>query len=177
MKPLQMTTHPRDAHGAILGFVLAYLMEASGNRAANEGGLWLSPNVLQWMPGGATRLIRLCGYPALEIRSSAGITMEQRHRFTALIFSVVGACIGLGLMGLQLWMAVTLPPSSLVKRTVLALNWPPIAFLEWYAKAFKNGNSDQMLGPWLLIFPLYWIIIGSAVGLGCYFLMPRRKRS
>jgi hypothetical protein len=112
-----------------------------------------------------------------SFRSSVGIPMEQQRRFTALIFSVVGACIGLALMGLQLLLAMTLSNDSPLKKTFLVLNWPPLAFVDWYARAFKNGNTDQMLGPWLLVFPLYWIIVGSAVGLGFYFLMPRRKKS
>ena len=101
--------------------------------------------------------------------------MEKRHRPAALIFSIVGAGIGLTLFLPQVWIALNLASTSPLKNAVLLLNWAPSAFLEWYAKAFKNGNTDQMLGPWLLVFPLYWIILGSVVGLGCYWLARLRS--
>lgn len=47
------------------------------------------------------------------------------------------------------------------------LNSPVFGFLEWYAKNFEGGNTDHMLGGWLLLFPLYWII--SSIGIGFLF--------
>jgi hypothetical protein len=48
------------------------------------------------------------------------------------------------------------------------MNYPHITFLDLYAKFFKGGNTDQMLGPWLFLsFPLYWVV--SSIGVGIVF--------
>jgi hypothetical protein len=102
--------------------------------------------------------------------------MKQRRRSTALVFSVVGACIGLALMGLQLWVALNVAWNAPLKQVVLVLNAPPIAFQEWCAKAFKHGNGDQMLGYWLLVFPFYWLVLGSIAGLLCCLIVQYREK-
>lgn len=76
----------------------------------------------------------------------------------------------------QAVVALNLHGDSPLKTLVLALNWPPIAFLDWYACAFKNGNTDQMLGPWLLVVPAYWAVVGFAVGLGFHVVLNRKGR-
>jgi hypothetical protein len=86
----------------------------------------------------------------------------------------VGGFIGL-VVSLASW-AVAVGSSSW-KQAAIALNYPVIMFLEWYAHKFEGGNMDHMLGFWLLLFPGFWVLLGAAGGALCYFLCSRLARS
>lgn len=95
----------------------------------------------------------------------------------AFAYAGVGAFVAILLFAVQVPIGLYLPPSSPLKRVVLWLNWLPTAFLECCAQLFKNGNTDQMLGPWLWVFPLYWILLGSLCGIACHRLRRRKHRT
>lgn len=118
----------------------------------------------------------------LPLATYRGLTLLQLNeaeseplRMSKVVWAAaVGATVGfaflLGSWGLALG-------SSSCRQVTIALNYPVILFLDWYADTFENGNTDHMLGPWLLLFPAFWILVGATGGTLGYFLCSRLARS
>lgn len=85
----------------------------------------------------------------------AGSTMP------VVIFIGVGVLSGIIALVLQ----VMLTPESHVKRVLTQLNWPVDRTITWYAHMFHNGNTDQLIPQGVLLWGLYWLIIGAVLGL------------
>ena len=100
--------------------------------------------------------------------------IEVRPAMKMMRCIAIGVGVALVALALQVPIALYLPSSSPAKRVVLGMNWPAIAFLDWYARTFKNGNTDQMLGPWLLLIPGYWVVLGAVTGTAYGWLRSRK---
>jgi len=83
----------------------------------------------------------------------------------SLVVSIgVGMLFGIIAMILQL----VLKPGSHVKQLLANLNWPVDHMITWYARVFHNGNTDQLILQATLLWGVYWLAIGTVLGLTGY---------
>jgi hypothetical protein len=81
-----------------------------------------------------------------------------------LIFAAGGALLGVVAMVLQLLLGSESP----VKRFLAFSEWPWDHTITWYARVFRNGNTDQAIPEALVLWGIYWITLGAALGLAGY---------
>jgi len=78
----------------------------------------------------------------------------------------VGVLLSVILMALQ-WV-LKVPPESPIKRVFMVLNWPATYPIDWIARTFYNGNTDQLIPQFVLLWCIYWLMLGCALGLAGY---------
>jgi len=76
----------------------------------------------------------------------------------------VGVFLSLMIMVLQLVLSAQSP----IRRVLMGLNWPVDHAISWFAQAFCNGNMDQLISQGMLLWCIYWLMLGSALGLAGY---------
>ena len=79
-----------------------------------------------------------------------------------LVFIGVGMLLSVTAMVSQL----VLSPQSHVKRVLTYLNWPVDRAVMWYAHAFHNGNTDQLIPQAMVLWAIYWLMLGGCPGFG-----------
>jgi hypothetical protein len=83
----------------------------------------------------------------------------------------VGGLSGLLVMVIQ----VLLPPQSYIKRVLTNLNWPVDRAIDWYARAFHGGNTDQVIPQGAVMWGIYWVALGVVLGFGVNIIWLRLR--
>jgi hypothetical protein len=71
----------------------------------------------------------------------------------------------------------SLVSDGVIKALCYYVHIPLGLFIDWCAVTFKGGNTDQMLGVWPLLLPLYWIVTSAGVGIIFYTIAVFRNSS
>ena len=80
----------------------------------------------------------------------------------SLVVSIgVGILFGIIVVVLQL----TLPIGPDAKRILAHFNWPVNITMDWWAHTFYNGNTDQLIPQFMVLWSVYWLAIGTVLGL------------
>ena len=92
--------------------------------------------------------------------------MVQRSDLKFRLLVVVGAGVLLSILAMV--SQLTLGAQSRIKQLLTWLNWPVNHAIAWYARAFHNGNTDQLIPQGMALWGIYWFLLGTAVALGGY---------
>lgn len=97
-------------------------------------------------------------------RGEEGMIQKATSVIHVLLSVGVGVLLSVVLMALQ-W---ALSPQSPIKRVFTVLNWPVTYPIDSIARTFCNGNTDQLIPQFVLLWCIYWLMLGCALGLAGY---------
>lgn len=88
-----------------------------------------------------------------------------------------GSILGLGLSILTLQIFPLLAPfDTFLSRIFLAIHWPEFQIAELLTPIFYPGSrGDESLNVLLFVHPVYWLIIGTSMGLVCQMIQNTRR--